>query len=76
METLLEQFNNMHKMPIIELQDETTGEWDYWTIYADLHGIRAIGTDLFIKWDETFSLDEHLESLFEKLMEAQTNGEI
>ena len=74
MEKLLQEFQNMHKMPIFEIQDETTGEWDYWTIYANEAGLRLIGTDIFVQWDDCFSLDEHLESLYEKLMEGQING--
>lgn len=73
--TLLEQFNNMDRMPIIEvnlkdynLSDED--EWTYYTLQADEKGIYTIceGGLLVTEWDEDCSLDLHIESLYYDIM--------
>ena len=68
---LLEQFNNMQKMPIIEINkaDYNGGDDDYeiYNITADKKGLYA--GSLFVGWDVTFSLDEHLQTLMELIIQ-------
>jgi len=44
---------------------EDNGEFYIYNIVADDIGLSADGTDCSIEWDDTFSLDEHLQSLYE-----------
>lgn len=64
---LLEQFENMQKMPIIEINkaDYIGGDDDYeiYNITADKKGLYT--GSFFVEWDVVFSLDEHLQALME-----------
>jgi hypothetical protein len=73
---LLEQFQNMSKLPLFEINwkdYDSRGEDDYevFNIQADEHGIYVIvdGGIVVIEWDDTFSLDEHLQELYNKIIE-------
>ena len=74
--TLKEQFEAMDKMPIIEINmaDYIGGEDDYivFNISADDTGLRT--NNIFVEWDNIFSLDEHLQSLYELIIEDVING--
>ena len=63
MRDLLQQFNEMNKIPLFEI--ENNGEFYIYDIVADDIGLSAGSTDCSIEWDDTFSLDEHLQSLYE-----------
>lgn len=64
--TLKEQFEAMDRMPIIEINtaDYIGG--------ADDTGLRT--NNIFVEWDNIFSLDEHLQSLHELIIEDVING--
>lgn len=74
--TLKEQFEAMDRMPIIEINmaDYIGGEDDYiiFDIWADDTGLRT--NNIFVEWDNIFSLDEHLQSLYELIIEDVING--
>lgn len=74
--TLKEQFNNIDRMPIIEINtaDYIGGEDNYiiFNISADDTGLYA--DNIFVEWDNIFSLDEHLQSLYELIIEDVING--
>lgn len=67
MNNLLEEFNNMERIPIMELEVEQEG---YLIVYvtADEEGI--YGDFEKVEWDEIFTLDEHLQTLHEKIIES------
>ena len=73
---LLEQFNNMKKMPIIEINwadylELEDDEWEIFYIQANNNGLYC--NDMKIEWDNSFSLDEHLALLYEKIIENKLN---
>ena len=59
------EFQAMDRMPIFEIEHRE--EYYIYNIVADTVGIHTTsGLQLLqIEWDDTFSLDEHLESLYE-----------
>ena len=61
---MIEQFNNMNKLPIIEYEYED-GEFDTFYITVDNQGLHVIGTKLSIEWDYVFTLDEHLQEVYD-----------
>jgi len=68
--SLLEEFNNMDKMPIIELK--LNEEWDYFTINLEHSGIMWCFTNedtIKMLIDADFSLDENLQSFYDLLIE-------
>lgn len=72
METLLEQFNTMRCMPIIEINkadyfnlDED--DYEVYTLTADETGIRTSG--VFVPWDKDYCLDSHLELVLDRIVE-------
>jgi hypothetical protein len=72
---LLQEFNSMRLEPIFEVNlrdylDLEQDEWVYSYITADEKGLTISGE--FLKWDEDFSLDEHLQ----KLLDMYINSEI
>lgn len=74
--TLKEQFEAMDRMPIIEINmaDYIGGEDDYiiFDISADDTGLRT--NNIFVEWDNIFSLDEHLQSLYNLIIEDVLNA--
>ena len=69
---LLEQFNNMKKMPIIEINwadyfELENDDWEMFEIRADNDGLYC--NDIKINWDDIYSLEEHLQLLFDKITE-------
>jgi hypothetical protein len=68
-EEMIEQFNNMDNMPIIEYEYEPN-EFDVFYIDVDSRGIYVIGSNLRIDWDYVFTLDEHLQELYEQIAQS------
>ena len=71
---LLQQFNEMKLEPIFEINlrdylDLEQDEWVYNYITADEKGLTISGE--FLEWDETFSLDEHLQNLLEIWVDSE-----
>lgn len=67
MKTLLEQFNEMNKMPIFEINLQDYGlsdkeDYTYTNITANECGLGCDGVDM--EWNNNFSLNEHLQELF------------
>ena len=67
---LLEQFETMKAMPIIEINLKDYGvteedEHEAYYLYADEIGIHSGG--ITIEWDEDLSLDSHLEAIMEEI---------
>lgn len=72
MQNLINEFHNMNLDPLfeIELADD---EFEIYHIMADDEGLHAGGMSnvgfmprgITVEWDATFSLDEHLQALFE-----------
>lgn len=78
MGNLLRQFAENKKSPLFEI--EHNGEYHVFYINANSEGLEAgsasnigflsINKDkLFVEWDDCFSLDEHLFSLYENCLE-------
>ena len=72
MNNLLNEFNNMSKLPVFEISYEDMGivnddEYEVYNINADINGLNTLGINglISIEWDETFSLDEHIQELHE-----------
>ena len=76
MTKLLQEFKEMKKLPLFEIEIEAEGfdsEFFIYHIEADEKGIYAGGCSnsgfhpygISVAWDECFSLDEHLEALYE-----------
>ena len=72
MKTLIEEFNNMSSEPIFEI--EHNGEYYIYYIQATDKGLEAGGCSNtgfgsmeleIVEWDNTFSLDEHLQELYD-----------
>ena len=68
---LLEEFNNMDKIPMFEISygdfDESQyGEYEIYEITANKNGLECHGINklLEVSWDSAFSLDEHLQELY------------
>ena len=79
---LLQEFNNMNKMPMFEI--EIDGVYNVYYIQADDYGISAglcfntgfCGINgLNIAWCESSSLDSHLEYLYELCYEHALHSE-
>jgi hypothetical protein len=68
-EEMIEQFNNIDNMPIIEYEYEPN-EFDVFYIDVDSRGIYVIGSNLRIDWDYVFTLDEHLQELYEQIAQS------
>jgi hypothetical protein len=78
MNTLLQEFNAMSKIPIFEIMLDD-GDYLVFHIKADEKGIEAGGMtnsgfvsysdQLKVEWDETMSLDSHLDALYEACCE-------
>ena len=69
---LLDQFETMRAMPIIEINLKDYGiteddEYEAYYLYADEIGIHSGG--ITVEWDEDLSLDSHLECVMEKIQE-------
>lgn len=67
---LIEQFETMKAMPIIEINLKDYGvteqdEYEAYYLYADEIGIHSGG--ITIEWDEDLSLDSHLEAVMEEI---------
>jgi hypothetical protein len=68
-EEMIEQFNNIDNMPIIEYEYEPN-EFDVFYIDVDSRGIYVMGSNLRIDWDYVFTLDEHLQELYEQIAQS------
>lgn len=71
---LVEQFEEMKLMPIFEINLKDYGlseedEYIYTELTATKRGLRCSG-GVGMEWDEVFSLDEHLGTLFELWIES------
>jgi len=73
---LLEQFQNMDKLPLFEINwkdhdSRSEDDLEIFNIQADEHGICTMvdGGIIVIEWDDTFCLDEHLQDLYSKILE-------
>ena len=71
---LLEQFNNMKKMPIIEVNwadyfELENDDWEIFEVTADNDGLYC--NDIKIDWDDYLSLDEHLQLLLDVIIEKK-----
>ena len=67
---LKEQFEQIDKMPIFEI--ETTDGYEIYNINATDYGLYTQGINgdgIGVEWDDVFSLDEHLQELYEKCYE-------
>jgi hypothetical protein len=76
MKTLLEQFNEMEKYPIIEinLADYGLSEEDEYIIYNVTANDEFLMTDnIKLFWDEDYSIDENLQYLFDCIIERLLN---
>lgn len=67
---LLEQFETMKAMPIIEINLKDYGvteedEHEAYYLYADEIGIHT--GNITVEWDEDLSLDSHLEAVMEEI---------
>ena len=79
---LLSEFQDSPLMKLFEI--EVDGEYYVYHINATIHGLEAgscsntgfgsMGLDK-IEWDNCFSLDEHLQELYEIAYEDAINGE-
>jgi hypothetical protein len=75
------QFQNMDKLPLFEINwkdydSRSEDDYEVFNIQADEHGIYTIvdGGIVVIEWDNTFSLDEHLQELYSKVLEDKLNA--
>ena len=68
-EQLISDFNTMDKYPIIEYEYEPN-EFDIFYIGVDQDGIYANNTDIKVEWDYVFTLDEHLQALYELIADS------
>jgi len=62
---LIEAFNNMKSMPIIEIE-VSEGEYEVYNLYADEQGIHT-SCGITVNWDIDFNLDSHLDTMLDKL---------
>lgn len=72
MKTLLEQFNTMRCMPIIEINkadylDLDDDDYEVYTLTADETGIRTSG--VYVYWDKDYCLDSHLNLVLDRIVE-------
>ena len=73
---LMQEFENMNRMPIFELnlkdyyEDLEEDEYEIFTLYINEKGIGIYHSDIFEEWDECFSLDEHIQAIYEKVIET------
>ena len=67
MKTLIKEFSNMNKLPMFEIELEQEGEYEIYNISATKEGLSTQGSQhlILVEWDDCFSLDEHLQSLYE-----------
>ena len=71
---LLEQFNEITLITIFEIE-VSEGEYEIYNISADSAKIYIQHTDISVNWDSDFSLDSHLETLYEECYEDAINKE-
>ena len=76
MNKLLEEFNNMEKLHVIEINwryyDEDLNEdtFEYFNITADSGGLYADDINsVFVEWDDYCDLDWHIVELYDRLIE-------
>ena len=71
MKALIEEFNNMSKLPMFEIQH--VGEYYIYNIEATEDGLET-NCGISIEWEEDGNLDYYLEGLYELCLEdAQSN---
>lgn len=72
--TLLEEFRNIDRIPIFEINlkdyDDSleSDEFEIHQIYSDELGLYT--SEHRVMWDSDFSLDEHLQELFDRIIQA------
>ena len=81
MNTIAQQFEQLDKMKIFEIEviNNNTGESDYliFDISIEENTMRAVGEFVaYIEIDENFSLDSHLEYLYEEVMQQIINSNL
>ena len=73
---LMQEFENMNRMPIFEInlkdyyEDLEEDEYEIFTLYINEKGIGVYHSDIFEEWDRCFSLDEHIQAIYEKVIET------
>jgi len=72
---LINEFKNMDSLPIIEIETLEDG-WNYYTINISETSLWCQGVNnvISIDLDECFSLDEHLQYLYEYIIEDLLNN--
>lgn len=79
MQHLLTEFEQMSKLPLVEInlkdfyEDYIEDEYEIFRIWADETGLHIYHLDIFVEWDDCFSLDEHIQALYEQLIETLLN---
>ena len=63
MENLINEFNNMDKMPLFEI--EYNGEYYIYNIIATNEGLTVQCSDISVEWERDYTLDYYLEGLYE-----------
>jgi hypothetical protein len=72
MKPLLEQFNEIKLLPLLEIE-YGDGEFEIYHIMADDIGLHAgdicntgfLSRGITVEWDDNFSLDENLQALYD-----------
>lgn len=72
MKNLLREFNEMKNLPTIEVNradflELKDDDYVVYNLYADEKGLYSYG-GIFIEWDECFSLYEHLQYVYELII--------
>ena len=57
------EFNNMDRMPLFEI--EYNGEYYIYNIIATKDGLAVLHSDVSVEWEQDYTLDYHLEGLYE-----------
>jgi hypothetical protein len=74
-EDIVNGFKNMNKIPVIEIFDEGRQEYIcYWIrLSFDEKSFEVNGADnlIILEIDDCFSLDEHLQTLYEMIIESE-----
>lgn len=81
MNTIAEQFEQIEKMRIFEIEvtNKNTGESEYLMFYISIEEdtMRAVGEFVaYIEIDENFSLDNHLGYLYDEVMQRITYSDL
>jgi hypothetical protein len=69
---MIKEFNEMEKDPIIEIELEN-GDYEIFYLFTTPYGIQVRNTDILIKWDYCFSLDEHVQTVYAAIVSEYLN---